>query len=153
RIVGRADRERAAVMVLEVMPEAADQDGRQALRLGCLVEHPERRPDRPHFVANNAAYDCGHFDNAEEFRSGRPVALARVARWIEERRYRNASDIVDRGRGVTALSRDWQREDTEMRRERHHLQIGAVSKEAGIDDGVRNARKRGEHPVDQPKLA
>src|SRR5262249_30465820 len=89
----------------------------------------------------------------EEFRSGRPVALARVARWIEERRYRNASDIVDRGRGVTALSRDWQREDTEMRRERHHLQIGAVSKEAGIDDGVRDARKRGEHPIDQPNLA
>ena len=40
-----------------------------------------------------------------------------------------------------------------MRRERHHLQIGAVSEEAGIDDGVCDARKRGEHPIDQPKLA
>jgi hypothetical protein len=31
RILGCADRERAAVMVLEVMPEAAEQDGLQAL--------------------------------------------------------------------------------------------------------------------------
>ena len=33
------------------------------------------------------------------------------------------------------------------------LQIWAVSEEAGIDDGVREARKRGEHPIDKPKLA
>jgi hypothetical protein len=40
-----------------------------------------------------------------------------------------------------------------MRRERHHLHIGAVSEEAGIDDGVRDARQRGEHPINEPKLA
>ena len=95
RILGCADRERAAVMVLEVMPEAAEQDGLQALRLGCLVEHPERRPHMPHFVADDVADDCGHFDNAEEFRPSRSVALARMACRIEERRDRNTSDIVD----------------------------------------------------------
>ena len=63
----------------------------------------------PHFVADDVADDRGHFGNGEEFRPSRPVALARVARWIEERGDRNAGDIVDRGRGVTALSRDWQR--------------------------------------------
>ena len=107
----------------------------------------------PHFVADDAADDRGHFDNAEEFRPSRPVALARMACRIEERRDRNTSDIVDRGRGVTALARDWQRKDPEMCRERHHLQIGAVSEEAGIDNGVRDARKRAEHPIDKPKLA
>ena len=40
-----------------------------------------------------------------------------------------------------------------MRRERHHLHIGAVSEETGIDDGVSDVRKRGEHPIDKPKLA
>jgi hypothetical protein len=153
RIVGRANRERAAVMVLEVMPQAAEQNRLIALRLGCLVEHPERRPHMPHFVADDVADDRGHFGNGEEFRPGRPVALARMARWIEQRGDRNAGDIVDRGRGVTALSRDWQRKDPEMRRERHHLHIGAVREETGIDDGVRDARKRGEHPIDKPKLA
>src|SRR6516225_9724119 len=107
----------------------------------------------PHFATDDVADDCGHFRNAEEFRPGRPVALARVACRIEERGYRNAGDIVDRGRGVAALSIDWQRKDPEMRRERQHLHIGAVSKEAGSDGGVRDARKRGEHPIDKPKLA
>ena len=79
RVVGRADRERAAVMVLEVMPEAAEEDGLQALRLGGLVEHPERRPHMPHFVADDAADNRSHFVNAEEFRASRTVALARVA--------------------------------------------------------------------------
>ena len=37
--------------------------------------------------------------------------------------------------------------------ERHHLQIGAVGEEAWIDDGVSDARKRAEHPIDQPMLA
>jgi hypothetical protein len=36
RIVGRADRERAAVMVLEVMPQAAEQNRPNALRLAAL---------------------------------------------------------------------------------------------------------------------
>ena len=72
---------------------------------------------------------------------------------IEERCDCNVGDVVDGGRGVTALSRDWQWKDSEMRRERHHLHIGAVSEEAGIDDGVRDARKRGEHPINEPKLA
>jgi hypothetical protein len=49
----------------------------------------------PHFVADDVADDCGHFDNAEELRPSRSVALARVAGRIEERRDRNASDIVD----------------------------------------------------------
>jgi hypothetical protein len=34
-----------------------------------------------------------------------------------------------------------------MRRARHHLHIGTVSEKAGIDDGVRDARQRGEHPA------
>ena len=72
---------------------------------------------------------------------------------IEERCDCNVGDVVDGGRGVTALSRDWQWKDSEMRRERHHLHIGAISEEAGIDDGVRDARKRGEHPINEPKLA
>jgi hypothetical protein len=75
RNIGCADRERAAVMVLEVMPEAAEQDGLQALRLGSLVEHPERRPHMPHFVADDVADDRGHFDNAEEFRPSRSVFM------------------------------------------------------------------------------
>ena len=47
------------------------------------------------FVADDVADDCGHFDNAEEFRPSRSVALARMACRIEERRDRNASNIVD----------------------------------------------------------
>ena len=39
-----------------------------------------------------------------------------------------------------------------MRREWHHLQIGAIRKEAGIDAGVSDARKRREHPIDKPEL-
>ena len=122
-----------------------------ALRLGCLVEHPERRPHMPHFAADDVAHDRGHFGNGEEF--GRVGRLLWRRGELDRARHRNAGDIVDRGRGVTALSRDWQRKDAEMRRERHHLHIGAVSEETGIDDGVRDARKRGEHPIDKPKLA
>jgi hypothetical protein len=129
-------------MILEVMPEAAEQDGLHALRLGGLVEHPERPRQMPHFLTDDVADDRGHFGNAEQFRPSRPVALARMTCWIEERGDRNAGDIVDRGRGVTAFSCDWQRKDPEMRREWHHLHIGAVSEEAGIDDGVRDAWNR-----------
>jgi len=107
----------------------------------------------PHFVADDATDDRGHFGNGEEFRPSRPVALARVACRIEQRRDCNSGNIIDRGRGVTALALDWQRKDPEMRRERHHLHIGAVCEEAGIDDGVRDARKRREHLIDKPKLA
>src|SRR6516162_7221724 len=77
RIIGRADRKRTAVMVLEVMPEAAEQYGLQALRLGGLVEYPERRPHMPHFATDDVADDCGHFGNAEEVPPSRPIALAR----------------------------------------------------------------------------
>src|SRR5258708_878294 len=80
-------------MVLKVMPQAAEQNRLIALRLGCLVEHPERRPHMPHFVADDVADDRGHFDNGKEFRPSRPVALARVARWIEERGDRNAGRL------------------------------------------------------------
>jgi len=38
-----------------------------------------------------------------------------------------------------------------VRRERHHLQIEAVTEETGIDDGVRDARKRGELKMALPK--
>src|SRR5258707_2913524 len=37
--------------------------------------------------------------------------------------------------------------------ERHHFQIRAISKEARSDHGVRDARKRREHPIDKPMLA
>ena len=104
----------------------------------------------PNFATHDLADDSSHFGNAEEFRSSRPVALARVAGRIEERCNRNAGDVVDRGRGVTALSRDWQRKDPEMRCERHHLHIGAVGEETWIDDGVSDARQRGEHLIDKP---
>jgi hypothetical protein len=40
-----------------------------------------------------------------------------------------------------------------MCRERHHLQIRTVGEEAWIDNGVGDAWKRGEHPIDQPMLA
>src|SRR6266481_4603065 len=62
------------------MPQAAEQNRLIALLLGCLVEHPERCPHMPHFVADDVAHDRGHFGNGEEFWSSRPVAFASKAR-------------------------------------------------------------------------
>jgi hypothetical protein len=103
----------------------------------------------PHFVADDAADDRRHFSNGEELRPSQPVALARVACWIQERGDRNAGDIVNRGRGVPALSGDWQRQDPEMRRYGHHLEKWTISEETGSNGGVRDVGQRSEHPVDK----
>jgi hypothetical protein len=107
----------------------------------------------PHVMTDDTANDPSHFGNGEEFRPSWSVAFSGVARWVGQSSDRNPSDVVDRGRRVTAVTRYWQRKDTEVCRERHHLQIRAVSEKAWIDHGVGDARKRGEHPIDQPMLA
>ena len=152
RIVGSADRKRASVIVFEPISQPAQHDRLSALRLGGFVEQPEWRPHVPHFVTDHAADDRGHFVNGEECRPSRPVGLAGVACRIEQCSDGYSGNIVDRGRSVTALPRDWQRQKPEIRSERHHLQVGAIRKEAGIDAGVRDARKRREHPIDKPEL-
>ena len=49
----------------------------------------------PDFVTDDLADNCGHFENAEEFRPSRLVALACMACWIEERGDCDAGDIGD----------------------------------------------------------
>src|SRR5689334_23236236 len=102
----------------------------------------------PHLMTDNPADDLSHFAYHQKCRPGWPVAVAGVARWISQGSDRYPRDVVDRGRRVKALARDWQRKDAKVCRERHHLQIGAVGEEAWIDDSVGDARKRAEHPID-----
>src|SRR5258708_31234048 len=106
----------------------------------------------PHFVADDGADDRRHFSNGEELRPSRPVALARVACWIQERGDRNAGDIVNRGRGVPALSGDWQRQDPEMRRYGHHLEKWTISEETGSNGVGRYGAQTRKHAADNAQL-
>jgi hypothetical protein len=72
-------------------------------------------------MTDDSANDRGHFSNGEELRSSRPITLARVARWIGQGSDCNSGDVIERRRCVAAFTRDWQRKDPEMCRERHHF--------------------------------
>src|ERR1700739_4499379 len=104
-------------------------------------------------MTDDAPDDPSHFGYRQKFWPGWPVALTGVARWISQGSDRYPRNVVDRGRRIKALARDWQRKDAEMCGERHHLEIGTVGEEPWIDDGVGDAWKRAEHPIDQPMLA
>ena len=76
----------------------------------------------PHFVADDAADDRRHFSNGEELRPSRPIALARVACWIQERgaHWIRLGVVV----GNTRAERFWHRQSYVQVRERGPLQMG-----------------------------
>src|SRR5262249_15344515 len=131
----RAQLERAALVILNVVANATEQIDREAAQPCTLHEQPSRRRHEPDGSPNSAADGLGHVLRAEELWTSWAVAVPAVPRRIHQCRDGDARDILVGRRRVAAIAVH-PGKDAEICGQPNRCQVG-VSEDAGPDDRAR----------------